>query len=286
MESHPPTAAALRPRRPITVTTASRPALRALRAAGPGGVRIAARFESTVSLSAAGLVVSASVQPVQLVCQVRVDAGSMHLLRRMAVGEAVPVDLSHCHDGLPMHLEPAAVPLARFDRPPSWFDQPDAAPGALDRLQAAATALAPTPRSAIPRPAGPPAPGTPATQDAVRRLMGLGIGLTPSGDDALVGMLAAVWAHQGRTAGVDAVAALLDRRPALTTDASLTYLRLACGGEFSQPVLRLVQALRRRTGVEHAVQHVALLGHSSGADLLAGMDGVLAAWPRQPTPDS
>lgn len=259
----------MRQRAGVPITAISEPAWRVLSAAGRGGVRVVARFDSTVSLAASGLLVSVSERPVHMVCQAQVDAAGMRLLRRMRIGDAVGVDLSHCAPALPMCLEPSTRSLVTaaggLERPPSWFDRPDAAPGVLGRLHDAATALVADPGSV----------GTPATavpdMRPVERLMGLGIGLTPSGDDALVGMLAALWAERGRTRGVDAVARLVDRRPPLTTEASLTYLRLACGGEFSRPVLDLVQALRQRSGVHHAVQHVAHIGHSSGADLLAGL---------------
>ncbi|MFZ2625067.1 MAG: DUF2877 domain-containing protein, partial [Propionibacterium sp.] len=123
--------------------------------------------------------------------------------------------------------------------------------------------------------------------DALVALCGLGIGLTPSGDDALVGMLALA-RRAGRATGTcEEFAERLDE--GMSTEVSLDYLRLALGGEFSIPVLRLMDALGARvaptaqsdspapaTQIDRpalavAVREVARIGHSSGADLLAGV---------------
>ena len=133
------------------------------------------------------------------------------------------------------------------------------------------------------------------------RLVGWGEGLTPAGDDAIVGFLAAIGALAGtdakRIAFVDALSTAVVSRAARTTDISAHYLRLAAQGHFNADVRRLVHALagdesRDGAGVVPATLHAAPnaapawapdallaaaldaaldVGATSGADMLAGM---------------
>jgi hypothetical protein len=99
------------------------------------------------------------------------------------------------------------------------------------------------------------------------RLLGLGIGLTPSGDDFLCGVLAAAVM---RGPGCDLPAALpsqilqkLDR----TNRISGEFLRCACEGRFSRAVAELPLA---KSAGEIALSF-SKIGHSSGADTLNGI---------------
>jgi hypothetical protein len=120
------------------------------------------------------------------------------------------------------------------------------------------------------------------------RLAGWGEGLTPAGDDFLVGIAAALQAPlPGRAARQHVLAAL---GPALracserTTPIAAHYLRLAGDGHFDAPLLALRDALlawRDAAAVDAALERLLDIGASSGADmlggLLAGLDAVL--WP-------
>lgn len=113
---------------------------------------------------------------------------------------------------------------------------------------------------------------------AVARLVGVGVGLTPSGDDVLTGMLLGL-RLQGFADGVRrlwrAIAPCLD----MTTSLSAALLTQARDGYAVDAVLRLAQTLvsGSRPEVEHAVRKVLQVGHSSGSDLLGGLAGCLHA---------
>lgn len=111
---------------------------------------------------------------------------------------------------------------------------------------------------------------------AAGRLLGLGPGLTPSGDDFLVGFLGLIVAAGGPAGAW--VAGL--RRPLLhaaeelTTDLSQAFLDAAFDAAFAEPVGDLLGALvRNAPGEVVTARAEALLGlgHSSGADTLAGV---------------
>jgi hypothetical protein len=103
----------------------------------------------------------------------------------------------------------------------------------------------------------------------VRRLIGLGPGLTPSGDDFLCGALAmldALAECRVHAALADAIAVAV---PALTSPLSACLLRAAAAGHIGARLHDLVAALI--TGdVEAAIGGARAIGHSSGWDMLAG----------------
>ena len=108
---------------------------------------------------------------------------------------------------------------------------------------------------------------------AAESLVGLGPGLTPSGDDALVGMAAAVTAMAGPEA-LDAsfLGSVAESAPTRTTMVSATFLRHASAGQFSASVHQLMGVLigpdasDARTTIERCVAY----GATSGADMLVG----------------
>ncbi len=106
----------------------------------------------------------------------------------------------------------------------------------------------------------------------VRLLAGLGGGLTPAGDDFIVGTLLAMWAGMygpGREALVQSIA---ETAAPLTTTLSAAYLRAAARGECVVQWHRLFTALQGFNPEETqlAVKSLLSIGHSSGADGLAG----------------
>jgi hypothetical protein len=111
---------------------------------------------------------------------------------------------------------------------------------------------------------------------AVGGLVGLGTGLTPSGDDFLVGSLAlldAIGQHALRERLVQAVALI---PPGLTSDLSLCLLRAAAAAHVGEMAHRLVSSVI--TGdVDAAIAAAARIGHSSGWDMLAGISTTLTA---------
>jgi len=119
----------------------------------------------------------------------------------------------------------------------------------------------------------------------VQRLVGWGEGLTPAGDDVLLGVLAgldtAAFDDAGRAdfrrALRDAIAAQTGR----TTLISACQLRLAAGGHHAEPLLRMRDALLSDDDperVDAAIAHALAIGATSGAAALAGLLAALRAW--------
>ena len=97
-----------------------------------------------------------------------------------------------------------------------------------------------------------------------QEFLGLGSGLTPSFDDACVGM-AAVYTAVGCP-----IPPLSDL--AVTTDVSARYLQLAQEAYFGQPLLDLIHALwQDESALPEAVHHLEAVGATSGRDMLYGV---------------
>lgn len=123
-------------------------------------------------------------------------------------------------------------------------------------------------------------------QDAVADLVGLGLGLTPAGDDVLCGVLVGLHAT-GRSSMAGTVAAATDGRS--TTRLSADLLRLAADGQACLELLALLAALHRaplaaphrapqaRTDgdtvarADPTMDRLLAIGHTSGADLATGL---------------
>lgn len=109
---------------------------------------------------------------------------------------------------------------------------------------------------------------------SVSSLIGRGAGSTPTGDDVIVGVSAALrmCGHDGPSATVAASAADLAHR---TTRSSRGFLRAAERGSFSERVHGLALAFTDATAVPEAVGSLREWGATSGADLAMGMLGGL-----------
>jgi hypothetical protein len=120
-----------------------------------------------------------------------------------------------------------------------------------------------------------PSPDAVRVQDALGRLVGRGIGLTPSGDDAIVGILAMLHRCAPPTVAAGpldtlsgALTPMLDR----TTVISAHFLRLALRGEFGERLVSVVDACCTPSGPDPAaVDRLLATGATSGADALAGV---------------
>ena len=113
---------------------------------------------------------------------------------------------------------------------------------------------------------------------SVKPLIGLGPGLTPSGDDFLVGYLAGLWATAGnrpsRTQFLAALDAEISEAARYTNEISCAYLRAAVKGHVSEPIATLAQQLRETNdmrSVEATTQAALQVGHTSGADGVLGL---------------
>jgi len=112
---------------------------------------------------------------------------------------------------------------------------------------------------------------------SVRQLIGLGEGLTPAGDDCLVGILAVLfrfvpgWVEE--SAVKEQVATYLDDH---TTTIGREFVWYALRGAFSEPIVRLLTA-DSDAAVQRAAQTLCTFGATSGADTLAGVKLALDA---------
>lgn len=131
---------------------------------------------------------------------------------------------------------------------------------------------------------------TPAQKRAARlldrggpqNLIGLGEGLTPAGDDFVIGNLAALrWLGAEREFSNESGAAALRLRR--TGVISRAFLHRAMEGEFSQPVLALFSAMdgQSEQNLIQAAARLCAVGHTSGSDLLGGVLWVLRRDMRQ-----
>ena len=156
----------------------------------------------------------------------------------------------------PTGLEPSRRAIAYAVSGLGGLDQVEPRPGVLEVLLSGQRALAPA--------------------AVVDRLLGVGPGLTPSGDDILAGFLVGV-----RSFGLaeDRLrAAVLEATPRRTTGLSAALLRCAARGEAIPEVSSLLKALSKHTAsnrtLDGALRRLGHIGHTSGTALAAG---VLAA---------
>jgi hypothetical protein len=119
---------------------------------------------------------------------------------------------------------------------------------------------------------------------AAEQLMGLGPGLTPSGDDMLSGVLVAL-RRLGRASGVSRAVWLADWLAATvafdartrTTPISATLLHCAAQGQACADALAVLRGIAGHQPLAPAVHRLLRLGHTSGADLAWGLRTGLAA---------
>jgi len=107
------------------------------------------------------------------------------------------------------------------------------------------------------------------------KIIGFGGGLTPDGDDYLVGYLAALSSspHRLMTSHRQRLATVIKPRLNRTNDISRHYLRRAVEGHFSESLCRLLAVLSTSyspQNLRHAAEGVMAFGTASGADCMAG----------------
>jgi len=198
---------------------------------------------------------------------------------RIAAGVTLTARTLHLGPGLVVHLDPAQA----------WSPRPvDLSRVPADDLAAAHSQLL----ASVPAPTTPfgragaalltegldglrrslvAGAGAAEVSGAVGRLVGLGEGLTPSGDDALAGLVL-VAAQPGTVLGsrLPALRSAVDQHAHRTTLLSATTLRAAAQGRARQSLHDLLAGLVDGTSPA-AVGRVLAIGHTSGADLLRGV---------------
>ncbi len=112
------------------------------------------------------------------------------------------------------------------------------------------------------------------------RLLGLGPGLTPSGDDYLGGVMIALHAF-GCRQEVERLYAIIDREaPRRTNRISAAHLAAAREGWGAAPLHDMLNRLGTETGppLPSLIQDVDRIGHTSGWDALTGILTAVQAW--------
>jgi hypothetical protein len=119
----------------------------------------------------------------------------------------------------------------------------------------------------------------------VVRLIGWGEGLTPAGDDFLIGLTAGLDAlvrgDERRRELHSAIATALRHGTPRTTPIAAHYLQLAAGGHHTEPLVDLRNALLCEDSgevVDAALRHALAVGATSGADTVSGLLAGLLAW--------
>jgi len=121
----------------------------------------------------------------------------------------------------------------------------------------------------------------------IERFVGWGEGLTPAGDDYLVGLCAALGAlvqgDAARRAFLAGVRRFVASQRARTTPISAHGLALASRGHFNADVLRALDGLRAERDAHAAriaFDGLMAVGATSGADALTGIVSGFVAWTR------
>ena len=111
-----------------------------------------------------------------------------------------------------------------------------------------------------------------AASEAAGQLAGLGVGLTPAGDDFLMGAMLALWSSADPSQARRTCRALLDAAGPKTNRLSRAWMRAAADGEAAEAWHGLVQAVIQdeKEAVRRAGQRIIRQGHTSGADALTG----------------
>jgi hypothetical protein len=119
----------------------------------------------------------------------------------------------------------------------------------------------------------------------VDTLIGWGEGLTPAGDDFLLGLIAGLEAlvhdDAARRRFHGGLAAILACRTQRTTPIAAHYLRLAASGHYTEPLILLRSALLcedNQDVVDRTLQSALAVGATSGADTVSGLLAGLRAW--------
>ncbi len=128
---------------------------------------------------------------------------------------------------------------------------------------------------------------------AIGPLIGLGPGLTPSGDDFLVGYLAGLWStarfNTARLRFLASVGVWLSEAASQTNMISQASIQSVIRGNASEPLARLAQQLDRADTTDRVraeTQAALQIGHSSGTDGVAGLLFGCAAWTKPSLPAS
>ena len=113
-----------------------------------------------------------------------------------------------------------------------------------------------------------------------KKISGLGAGLTPEGDDFIVGVVLAAWIIHPQNVASVLAREITNVAAPLTTSLSAAWIRSAGRGEAGELWHDLFNAFLSadKMAVEISIQKILGVGHTSGADALAGYLGVINSY--------
>ena len=120
----------------------------------------------------------------------------------------------------------------------------------------------------------------PSTLAVIQKLAGLGVGLTPAGDDLIMGALYAAWIiHPCEVARVLAEKVANTASP-MTTSLSAAWIRSAGRGEAGQFWHEFFIGLEAgdKSGIQLSIEKILEVGETSGADAMAGFLSTVQAY--------
>jgi len=112
---------------------------------------------------------------------------------------------------------------------------------------------------------------------ASKGLAGIGPGLTPAGDDLLLGALHGIWATLQKKEALELGDAVVRMAAPRTHALSAAWLEAAAAGEAGEPWHTLVEAIAAHDEelLRSSVMRILPTGHTSGSDALGGFLGIL-----------
>jgi hypothetical protein len=120
---------------------------------------------------------------------------------------------------------------------------------------------------------------TKSTQAAARQLAGLGQGLTPAGDDFMIGAIYAAWIIHPPDVGGELAEGVAKIAAPLTTSLSAAWLRCAGRGEAGILWHEFFDALNHaNASLQSPISRLLAVGETSGADALSGFMGTLESY--------
>jgi hypothetical protein len=118
----------------------------------------------------------------------------------------------------------------------------------------------------------------PAVKTGASKLAGLGVGLTPAGDDFLMGVMYAAWVIHPQEAAKKITEEIATIASSITTSLSGAWLKSAARGEAGEVWHELFDAFLEDKNMYVPISNILSVGATSGSDAFAGFVEVLARW--------
>lgn len=117
----------------------------------------------------------------------------------------------------------------------------------------------------------------PSARDSALKLAGLGIGLTPAGDDILMGAMHATWIVHPQITAKSITQGIARAAAPLTTSLSGAWLMAAARGEAGSVWHELFDAFIHDENIYAPLSKILSIGETSGSDALTGFLSVFSA---------